>query len=63
MSWDGAARWIAGTGLLMVVAGVGFLTDRPQSYVSVGDGLCVVGALCFLVPGWLHFGRKSGAWC
>jgi hypothetical protein len=63
MSRDGAARWITGTGLLMVVAGVGFLTERPpQSFVSVGDGLCVVGALCFLIPGWLYFGRKSDAW-
>jgi hypothetical protein len=51
-------KWITGTGLLLVVLGIGFVTDRDHRFVNIGIVLCAVGLVCLLLPGWISF-RKS----
>lgn len=54
-----AGRWIAGVGLVLAVVGAGLTTDMDPPFIRAGLVVGVVGLLCFLVVGWVDFGRKS----
>ena len=52
-------QWIAGIGLLLAVAGLGFMADADPPFVKGGMLIGLIGLACFLVVGWVDFGRKS----
>lgn len=53
MSGRRHSAWISKVGLLLVVAGVGFASDRGRPFITTGIVLCLAGLACILLSGWL----------
>ena len=50
--------WVAGLGLVMATLGIGFTADADPPFVHTGVILCVIGVTCYLLAGWVAFGRR-----